>query len=193
MAKPRCRPSLTPCRSPRRRASGPRDDGQSPLVGHPPRRECRLSDQIHTSTADEAGCGPRQGTDRLAPDRHHRRPRPQPALPSRSTRTRLRPDQATRRALSATHQSHRRRPRDPLGNTTSSLSPSKKQRRKPQRGPRHPTDLPSRGTSGSGPISSSSHFLAYCSYISDCSAALHALAPEAERAQRHRGSCAPSR
>src|SRR5580658_5582719 len=50
MAKPRCRPSLTPCRSPRRRASGPRDDGQSPLVGHPPRRECRLSDQIHTST-----------------------------------------------------------------------------------------------------------------------------------------------
>ena len=49
---PMCRPSLTPCRSPRRRASGPRDDGQSPLVGHPPRRECRLSDQIHTSTSE---------------------------------------------------------------------------------------------------------------------------------------------
>jgi hypothetical protein len=49
-AKLRRRPSSTPCRSPRRKASGPRDDGQSPLVGHPPRREYRLSGQIHTST-----------------------------------------------------------------------------------------------------------------------------------------------
>ena len=52
--KTRCRPSLTPCRSPRRRASGPRNDGQSPLVGHPPRREYRLSGQIHTSTNNVA-------------------------------------------------------------------------------------------------------------------------------------------
>ena len=69
-------------------------------------------------------------------------------------RTRLRQNPATRRALSATHQSHRRRPR----NSLAILHPACRRRRslqKPQRGPRHPTDLPSSRNVGSRPISSS--------------------------------------
>ena len=43
------------------------------------------------ATADEAGCGPRQGTDRLAPDATSPSTRPPASFcPSRSTRTRLR-------------------------------------------------------------------------------------------------------
>jgi putative SOS response-associated peptidase YedK len=41
---------LTLCRSPRKKVLGPRDGRHFPLVGHPPRREYRLSGQIHTST-----------------------------------------------------------------------------------------------------------------------------------------------
>jgi transposase InsO family protein len=43
---------LTLCRSPRKKVLGPRDGRHFPLVGHPPRREYRLSGQIHTSTVE---------------------------------------------------------------------------------------------------------------------------------------------
>ena len=121
----------------------------------------RLRNADHArATADEAGCGPRQGTDRLAPDRHHRRPGLS-QLALRAQPNQAAPDPATRRALSASAPiSPKATPR--LPGTTSSLSPSKKPS-KPQRGPRHPTDLPSRGTSIEVYIFIA--FLAYCSYI----------------------------
>ena len=75
--------------------------------------------------ADEAGCGPRQGTDRLAPDRHHRSTRPQPALPSRSTEPGCARSGDAKGAICYAPISPKATPRL-SGNTTSSSSPSKK-------------------------------------------------------------------
>ena len=100
-------------------------------------------------------------------------------------RTRLRQIPATRRALSATHQSHRRRPRDSLA----ILHPACRRRRslqKPQRGPRHPTDLPSRGTSDRGPYL---HRLPGLLFVHHTAAPPACAGARAERAQRHREVC----
>ena len=119
---PRRRPGQTAgpgrrvlCLRPKRRP-GPQGEGDAPAaaemaVAAP--QPARGNADHARATADEAGCGPRQGTDRLAPDRHHRRPGLS-QLCLRAQPNQAAPDPATRRALSATHQSHRRRPRDSL-------------------------------------------------------------------------------
>ena len=147
--------------------------------------------QIHArATADEAGCGPRQGTDRLAPDRHHRRPGLGQLLPPRSSRPGLRQIPATRRALSATPQSHRRRPHDSLA----ILHPACRRRRSLQKLLKG--DLAIRPIFHHEERRIEAHifiaFLAYCSYIT-LQRRLHAPAHAGLSAQRSSRGLPPSR
>ena len=81
------RTASSTCLRPKRRP-GPQGEGDAPAaaemaVAAP--RPARGNADHARATADEAGCGPRQGTDLAgAPDRHHRRPGLQPAFALRA-------------------------------------------------------------------------------------------------------------